>query len=287
MKRLFTITTLILLFIGACSINSFAQDQIVKKNGKKLNVWIKEVSDTQIKYVEVGDPNEIIFTLDRTLVESVEFSYGKKIDQSDGKYSDEYYIDDKAHNLKLNFLAFRANALLLTYEKAIDPASSIEFSLKTFGLGLFDEDDLSGIGADVGYKLKLKGLFKKDGNFRPDPILHGSYIRPRIGVYFQKEDDFGGSLVDRTYRYVAFGLDYGKQWVINDQLSFDAFIGLHYYLGSIKNNYANGQSDEVSFETVNGGDLFGGDNTAAAFGLRLGYVFGKYGKKVDSSRIRR
>jgi len=287
MKRFLTISSLILFFICGLLFQSFAQDQIIKLNGKKLNVQITEVSDTQIKYIEVGDPNKIIFTIDRALVKSVEFSYGKKMEESDGKYSEEYFINDQPYNIKLNFLALRLNAFLLTYEKAITPSSSLETSLKIFGLGFFDDNRYHGVGVDLGYKLKLRGLFKKDGSFRPDPLLHGSYLRPRFGLYFQKEDDFFGNIEDRTYRLFTFGIDYGKQWVINETLSFDAFVGLHYFVGSVQNNYSNGQSDDIDYYTFNGGDLAGGDNTAISFGIRLGYVFGKYGKKIEGNRNRR
>ena len=49
-----SIQVIILFAVAFMGINTFAsaQDEIIKNNGKKMNVWIKEVGDTQIKYIE-------------------------------------------------------------------------------------------------------------------------------------------------------------------------------------------------------------------------------------------
>lgn len=278
---------LLLLFVFAFigfSQSAYAQDEIVKKNGKKMSVWIKEVSDTQIKYIEVGDPNEIIFTIDRVLVKSVEFSYGKKMKQEEGEYSDEYFYDDKCQNLKINFLALRGNDIILTYERALSPQTALEMSLKILGFPFFDNgNDHKGVGMDVGYKMKLKSLFKKDGSYRPDHLLHGSYAKPMIGFHGFNYDN--GSR-RTTYRLINVGIDVGKQWILNKTVSLDIHIGFHYYGGSEKRT-VNGITDDVGLNGFGIGDLAGGENVAASLGFRIGYLFGNYGNQQKGVRKKR
>lgn len=284
MKKTFQLVLLFIFAFIGFSQSATAQDEIVKKNGKKLSVWIKEVSDTQIKYIEVGDPNEIIFTIDRVLVQSVEFSYGKKMKTEEGEYSDEYFYDDKCHNLKLNFFAVRGNDVILTYERALSPQTAIETTLKILGFPFFDNGtDNKGIGIDVGYKMKLKSLFKKDGTFRPEHILHGSYLKPVLGFHgFNNERSFSGS-TRTSYRLINLGLDLGKQWILNKTVSLDLFIGFHYYGGTEKRT-VNGVTDDIGFNGFAIGDLAGGDNSAISFGLRVGYLFGNYGEQTKGIR---
>jgi len=234
-----------------------AQDVITKNNGKKITVHIKEVTDTQIKYIEVGDPNEIIFTMDRVLIKSVEFSYGKKMKKESGEYTDEYFYDDKANNLKINFLAIRLNSVIMTYERALTPQTSLETSIKILGFDFFgDSPNTSGVGLDFGYKMKLKGLFKKDGSYRPQHLLHGSYVKPMLGFHFFNDESRYSSR--RTeFRLINLGLDFGKQWILNKTLSLDVHLGFHYYGGSERSINSNGT---------------------------IGYLFGTYGEQEKGRR---
>lgn len=286
MKKNIQLSILFVFAFFGLSQSVTAQDEIIKKNGKKMSVWIKEVSDTQIKYVEVGDPNEIVFTIDRVLVKSVEFSYGKKMKTEGGEYSEEYFYDDKCHNLKINFFAVRGNDIIMTYERALTPQTSIETTIKMLGFPFFDNNngsDDKGIGIDVGYKMKLKSLFKKDGTFRPEHLLHGSYIKPVIGFHgFNNESSFSGA-TRTSYRLINLGLDIGKQWILNKTISMDLFIGFHYYGGSEKRT-VNGITDDVGFNGFAIGDLAGDGNSAISFGLRLGYLFGNYGEQMKGIR---
>jgi len=284
-----TIQVIILFTVAFMGISTFisAQDEIIKNDGKKMNVWIKEVGDTQIKYIEVGDPNEIVFTINRVLVKSVEFSYGKKMIQETGEYSDEYFADDKNQNLKINFSTIIGNNLIMTYERAISPLSSIETSIKIFGLGLIDDGrNRRGMGLDFGYKMKLKSLFKSNGTYRPSHLLHGGYVKPMIGFHaLNRNRIFSSSRV--SHRLMNIGMDIGKQWILNNKLSIDIHTGLHYYGGSEYITNTNGISDEVYLSSFSGGDIVGFANLALSFGIRIGGIFGSYSDQNNGMRKKR
>lgn len=267
-----------------------AQDVITKKDGTKLKVIIKEMSDTEVKYVDYRDVEGVVFVIDRSLIREIKFSYGKKVKEEGPNRDDAYYVDDRMNNIKLNFTSINAGFTILTYERALDLTSSLEATLKIPGLGRKgDWDNLSGLGLDVGYKLKLGSVFKKDG-YRPKHLLEGGYFRIQGGFIHSKESDVYnrydsmGNLVltkrETTRNIGHLGLDFGKQWVLSNKVVLDIFIGYHYYMGEADVNITQGIND-LYFDDIEfrGGDVIGGENNAISFGIRVGGLFGKYGDR--------
>ncbi len=267
--------------------NLFGQDVITKKDGKKMKVIIKEVSDTEIKYVDYRDVEGIVFVMDRSLIREIKFSYGEKIKEEGPNQDVNYFYDDRNQNIKLNFTAINSGFTILTYERAIDPSSSMEYSLKIPGLGINrNSRSLSGIGFTVGYKLKIGSVFKGDG-YRPKHISEGGYFRLLAGYVYtvEERDRFNGR--DKWNRSVAhIGIEFGKQWILSNRAAFDIYIGYHYYGGSEKYTSNGATFDNFNDEELRGGDILGYDNNAFSIGLRIGGLFGNYGKIVKKKKKR-
>ncbi len=277
MKLLKFALFLVFLLLG---FQVFSQDVIKLKDGRKINAVITEINDYEIKYHEYNDPNKLIFSISRGLVDEVKFEYGKVIKESERQMNDEaYYVNDKISNIKLNFTALGGAVTVLTYERAIDQFSSIEGSVKLNGLGVNNDLDKEGFGLNVGYKVKAGRIFKARSDYRPNHILHGSYFRPGIGFNLVSSIN---QFSYNSYSYFNFGLDYGKQWILNNILSIDLYIGYNYFLGSAKNR-AQGGDDFNDFEFADG-DLVGGNNIALSYGLRLGILFEKNKKSKKARR---
>lgn len=265
----------VLLFLLSISIFSFGQDEIVKKDGKKMKVIIKEMTDTSIKYVEYADPNGVVFTIPKAMVRSVEFSYGKKMDVENTLDSDLYYVDDKKNNFTLNFLALGGNTLALGYERSIKPGHSIFTEAKIYGAGIKTRDEYSrsGFGIDFAYRLKIKTLF--DGtSYRPKHILNGAYFSPVIGFSTGEITEgyyWGGNY---TYKHTIghFGLQYGKQWILDNTLSIDTSVGFHYYVGD---SYEVGATSEYASDLVRIGNMTGADSKLVSFNVRIGFLTAK------------
>lgn len=257
------------LFLGNAAM---AQDVIVLKNGEKISCTIKELSDSQVKYIEIEDANELLFTLNRGQVREIKFAYGKVIEEQPDGVNEAYYTDDNRSNLKLNFLAIGADAFILTYERAINHYSSWEVTPKIIGIGFNDNIDDSGFALDFGYKIKLKSISNKN-DYRPDHLMHGSYLRIASGIGFTSSETFFST---RSANIIHFGLDLGKQWIIQNRIALDLYAGIHYYGGSFERTY-NGQTDIYSDESFTHGDLGGSEKIAASFGLRIGVLFEKMG----------
>ena len=269
-----SIITILLLIVGFSF--SFAQDIIIKKDGSQKEVIIKEVGEKSIKYVEIKDPNGIIFSIDKALVKEIKLSYGKKMEVKDPETNEIYYADDKINNFTLNFSAIGGNTIALGYERAIKPGQSAFIEAKVYGAGIkvANEKKRSGFGLDVEYRLKSKSLFNKN-DYRPKHILHGGYFAPTVGFSsgkFEYEYPAYDDVNHNKYEHSIFhfGIKYGKQWILQNSMSIDASVGFHYYIGDTKQN-------EKFSEPVRLGNMFGNEQKLFSFNLRIGFLAGKKG----------
>ncbi len=283
MKNIFLKIMTIAFFFSFA--NAFAQDIITKKDGTTLEVIIKEVENNIIKYVDFNDPNGVVFSIDKAFVSNVEFKYGKSLEVKNTEGDLLYYTDDKINNIMFNFLAFGSNTLGLAYERAIKPGQSVLGEMKIYGLGIPSKNiDRSGFGLDVAYRLKTKALLRGDA-YRPKHILHGAYFSPVIGFsmgdttynnYYYGYDGSSSNTHTYTLEHAVahFGIQYGKQWILQNKLSIDGSLGFHYYTGSF-----DGDIDRDGYyydsKPLRLGNMIGNANKLFSFNLRIGFLVGK------------
>ena len=263
----------VLLFLGF-AMSSFAQDVIVKTNGEKLKVIIKEIGDNQVKYVDFKDPDGVVFTMDKVLIKEIRFKTGNKLKIKEPETNLWYYADDRINNISFNFGAIGANTLGIGYERGMAPGQSIFVEVKYYGLNAFDENFVkkrNGLGMQLSYRFKAGSLFKKSNEYRPKHLFHGGYFAPTIGFssgyYLRKDywdyyDDSSNGTKKIEHSIFLFGLEYGKEWILQKRLSIDASVGFHYYFG-------NDDKDLLRL-----GNMSGGANKLFSFNIRIGYLFG-------------
>lgn len=278
------IITLVLCFFAFT--NSFAQDVIIKRDGKKMKVTILKVTKNNIKYVLFDDPNKVSYTIDKVLVTNVEFAYGKKdLDLKNPEKNPHYFADDKIQNIMLNFSAFSGNTLAVAYERAIKPGQSLMAEIKIYGLGIKPDSEIkrNGLGLDLHYRLKTKSFFSKE-EYRPKHILNGSYFAPIIGLSFGEKTfksysyyDYNSGITEKKSEHFVmhFGIQYGHQWILQRTISIDTSVGFHYYIGST--------SKLDVLETVGLGNMAGGGNILGSFNLRIGFLTGN--KKYKKNKV--
>mgnify|MGYP000082477418 FL=1 len=261
----------------AC-INTFAQDVITKKDGKKLEVIIKRVTKNKIEYTLFNDPNKVEYTIDKVLITNVQFAFKQKgLDVKDPEKNPYYFTEDKINNVLLNFSAFTGNTLAIAYERALLPGQSIMSEIKIYGAGSTPnlETGRSGVGLDIHYRLKTKSFFSNK-EYRPKHILHGPYFAPMIGFSMgtiKEKYYYQNSSKDLKHTGFHFGLQYGNQWIIQRKISIDASFGYHYFFGSTSGNNEN--------NTLKLGNMIGNNNKLFSFNIRVGFLIGKktYQKK--------
>lgn len=257
-----------------------AQDVIVLKTGERIDGKIIEINDVEVKYREYNDPDGIIFTMSRGKIREIRYESGRREQEVPEQLEEAYYVDDAKMGVKLNFTGLAAATTTLIYEYGLSPGSSLEGMIKINGLGFNNDEEKSGFGLAVGYKAKLGSLFKKRDSYRPKHFLAGGYLRPILGFNWVNLDD---GFDYNSYTYVHVGFDIGIQWILQNALALDLFIGWHYYGGNFDQKFS---GDTGSGGTINDGNLFGGENSAISIGINIGGVFGK-GKPPKPQNRRR
>ena len=64
------------LFFFINSVHS--QDIITQKNGEEIEVKITELGDDFVKFYYLEDPDQVEITMNRSLIRTIEFEYGRK-----------------------------------------------------------------------------------------------------------------------------------------------------------------------------------------------------------------
>ena len=265
--------------------NTFSQDIIEQKDGKKLEVIIKKVTKKTITYTFFDDPNNVLHSIDKVLVANIEFSYGQKnIDLKDPEKNPYYFMDDKIQNVLFNFSALGGNTFAVAYERVLRPGQSIMTELKLYGLGVLalSEKERSGVGLDVSYRLKTQSFFNKN-KYRPKHLLHGPYFAPVVGLssgsmtYYGFDDNYDRIPKKNKHTILHLGIQYGNQWILYRKLSVDASFGFHYYRGK--------QSNEDEGAPLRLGNMLGSDNKLVSFNVRVGFLTGKQTYKAKKKSL--
>lgn len=276
---------LILILVSILAYQStIAQDVIQQNDGKRLKVKITELADGYVKFYHFEDPDKVEIKMNRSLIKEIKFEYGRKEQTIEPGLNEAYFVNDKRNNIKLNFLGIAGGSTILSYERGLNPFSSVEGSVKLHGVGVGDEaKNKSGFGIEGAYKMKFGKLFGK-GDYRPKHLLNGFYLKPGLGFSAAKTKVWVGSSYntvtntttniysDKEYNYFHGGLDIGKQWILNNKLSLEPYAGLHYYGGKNEEKDSPCQSCAEQF-SISDGNMSGSRNSAGRFGINIGYLF--------------
>jgi len=269
-KILLVLVTILLTSIAG---DLAAQDVIILKTGEKVEAHIIEINDVEVKYREYNDPDGIIFTMSRGKIREIRYESGRREKEEPEEMDEAYYVDDGKQSVKISFIALANTTTVLLYEYGLNPGSSLEAALKINGLGINNDEDKSGFGLDIGYKVKMGSLFRKRDSYRPKHFLAGGYFKPVIGFNYAKFGDDGMYTNSYSkYSYVHFGFDVGVQWILRNAIALDLFLGWHYYGGTFTER---GSGDTGGDDDISDGTLFGSNNSAVSVGMNIGGVFGK------------
>ncbi len=181
------------------------------------------------------------------------------------------------------------------YEKFLTPTNSFEFSFGIIGVGrnpAFEYSDTvigsvehsksqSGFFISAGYKFNRIPLFQIGRNERTS-ILQGLYAKPII--YFGKYEENRIAITNmqqRTYElkrptttFGALQIEFGKEWVINQNILIDGYLGIGYCVDN-KDYYS---SSYYTFKTTSAFNYCNqrigtSPGISTTLGIKLGYLF--------------
>ena len=269
MKLLATILLLCTFCIGAV-----AQDKIIKKTGEAVNCKVTKIVTDEIIYFYSDNP-ELVFRIDKALVDRIEFETGKIINIVENTFlNSEYYAKQSKNALKINFLSPLSTNLEFVYERNIKPGKSWELALGIIGVGN-DALDINpkGVYGKFAYKF-MRNPDYYIHKMHYSHILKGAYFAPEIAlryVSFENKKYYSPISTTRIEKdsrsTLALMLKLGKQWVFDDSFLLDVYFGLGYGI----------ESSHYDEEPLNYGFLVLPENFPMAItsGIRIGWVFGK------------
>lgn len=264
MKTKIIFIQLILLFAGVQMLK--AQDRIIKRDGEIIECKVVEVGSEEIKYTQAAYGSDLQFGIMKSTIDRIQFENGQEMvidhaeramQNAETNSADLFLVQNK-NAIKLEFIAPLLAVTSFTYERALKPGQSIEFTGAIVGLGFNNPDDALGFGLKAGYKFIRSPDHYLEG-MRYAHILKGGYVRPEVAFA-----NYNLRVNDETVTKFAILLNIGKQWVFSDVFLVDGYFGFGYGVSS---------SD---IEDANYPYVFGAGNSevpvAFAWGFRIGFL---------------
>ncbi|KPL17177.1 MAG: hypothetical protein AMS26_01875 [Bacteroides sp. SM23_62] len=207
-----------------------AQDRIIKRDGEIIECKVEEIGSEEIKYILAEYGPDLQFGILKSKVEKIMFENGREmlIDhlefarETTEMNSIDLFQVQRRNAIKMAFLSPLTGITSFSYERALKPGRSIEFTLSLIGLGFNNPEDAAGLGLKAGYKF-IRSPDHYIRGMRYAHILKGGYVRPefsfaKYNLRSKNEDVVKAALM----------VNIGKQWVFSDVFLLDLYFGAGY-----------------------------------------------------------
>ncbi len=228
MKSKFYFISVVLIILGVQIIA--AQDRIIKRDGDIIECKVAEIGSDEIKYIQAEYGPDLQFGILKSKVDRIIFADGKElmIDhleiamETTEMNSADLFMVQRRNAVKMAFLSPLTGVTAFSYERALKPGRSFEFTLSLIGLGFNNPEDAAGLGLKAGYKF-IRSPDHYIRGMRYAHILKGGYVKPefsfaRYNLRSKDEEVMKGALM----------VNLGKQWVFSDVFLVDLYFGVGY-----------------------------------------------------------
>jgi hypothetical protein len=228
------------LMIGLSAYSQNVSDTIYKKNKEVVLDKVTEVGLDEVKYKPLVNPNDIVLVLEKTDILKIVFASCLVQTFADPLNDKSAYADNHNYNIKFNFLSPMGDRIHLNMEKSIRPGLSYELGINAIGVGRrFGK--YTPVGAVVNAGIRMYRLpDMKSRSDRYSHMMNGSYFQPTISVgrTWHSYDNYRYNPVTYHYdlidvkkantNFFMFTLNFGRQYVFANRISFDVSVGLGY-----------------------------------------------------------
>ena len=249
-----------------------AQDQIHKKNKEIIECAVREVGTDEIKYNLPGYGDQVLFSVEKEKVSRIVFADGRELEIVNEINNPENYIDNRNKAIKIDFISPLTGNTTFSYEQSIKPGRSWETSVGLIGMGI-DPNDRNPLGLFAQFGLKfIKSPDFYFSRLRYAHLLKGGYVKPEVslGLYGIDRESYYPSYSETRETVVAAAImvNFGKQWVFDNVMLFDIYLGVGY--GFSTGTYADDMDYNYGYAT--GPPEF---PIALQAGINLGYLLKK------------
>jgi hypothetical protein len=259
MKKL--LVPFIALLMLAIANPSFSQeltqtspsDTIVTKKNTFIIGKITKIGESEIEYKKVNSPDAPVYVISRDKLKEIRFSNGmkEKIVADEMDLNKEIEIIDRRSAVKFQFFSPLNGQLTFVYEHSLKVGTNLELTAGLINNSMIENSIASG-------NLTQGGLFKAGVKFLlgQDYYVKGmKYAHPLKGRFLKPELAFSSYTIrsltrpipgnynyyypplmytDRQVTSVAVLLNYGRQFILGNVMTFGYSIGVGYSFVSSK-----------------------------------------------------
>jgi hypothetical protein len=261
------------------TMQSFAQDSIkapaatmdtlITKKNTTIVCKITKITETEIEYKKVAAADAPVYVVSKEKIKEIHWANGtkEKVTADEMALNKELDIIDKRSAVKFQFFSPLNDQLTICYERSLKVGTNIEFSA-----GLINNSMLKTTINGANQRLTQGGLFKVGVKFLlgQDYYMSGmKYTHPLKGRFFKPELAFSSFTVrgvrgykyyngnmphyysnyiaysDRNITSVAALINYGRQFILGNVITFSYSVGVGYTFMSSK--YSNPEFNSSSF----------------------------------------
>lgn len=228
MKPKVYILSLLLLLLAMQSMD--AQDRIIKRDGNIIVCKVEEIGSDEIKYTQDEYGPDLQFGILKSKIDKIIFVDGKEMridhlelamETAEGNSADLFLVQ-RRNAIKIAFFSPLTGVTAFSYERAIKPGRSLEFTLSLIGLGFNNPEDAAGIGLKAGYKF-IRSPDHYIRGMRYAHILKGGYVKPELS--FAR---YNLRSTNEEVMKAALMVNLGKQWVFSDVFLVEIYVGAGY-----------------------------------------------------------
>jgi hypothetical protein len=232
MKLKVYILSVFLLLFAMQSI--VAQDRIIKRDGDIIDCKVSEIGSEEIKYIQEEYGQDLQFGILKMKVDKIIFADGKELiidhlefaRETTEMNSADLFLVQRRNAIKMAFLSPLTGVTAFSYERALKPGRSMEFTLSLIGLGFNNPEDAVGLGLKAGYKF-IRSPDHYIRGMRYAHVLKGGYVKPEFA--FAR---YNLRSKDEEVIKAALMVNLGKQWVFSDVFLVELYVGAGYGLTS-------------------------------------------------------
>lgn len=243
------------LFALIClPIIAVGQDYIHKKDGKVLEVTVLEIKNDQLFFQGFEHEDGPTYVVPMEKVEKIVYAK-QKVTYDEGQYTptkgEITFIEDKKLALKVDLQgALLGGITRINTEINMAKRTSMAIGFGIIGMGLNNEFDANGYFMDLGVRFyNMPNSIKKDYI----SVFSGPYLMPE---FILGEIEYTPKGIDKrnSTNMAAILLNYGYQWVMNENVFIDLNFGIGYSSvgGPQGNLYAYGQLGSVAVKSALG-----------------------------------
>ena len=195
---------------------------------------MEEIGFEEIKYTLSEFGPDLQFGILKSKVDKIIFEDGKEmlIDhlefarETSEMNSADLFLVQRKNAFKMAFFSPLTGVTAFSYERALKPGRSMEFTLSLIGLGFNNPEDAAGLGLKAGYKF-IRSPDHYIRGMRYAHILKGAYVKPECSFAMYTLRSKNEDVVK-----AALMVNIGKQWVFSDIFLVDLYIGGGYGMTS-------------------------------------------------------